>query len=144
MMAGIRGKNTRPELLLRKGLHARGFRFRLNRRDLPGVPDLVFPGRNAVLLAHGCFWHGHDCHLFKWPASRPEFWRAKIQRNVERDREVRQRLLEDDWRIGVIWECAMRGRTRRSLGEVLDSCAAWLSSSTQFLEIAGDEARVSL
>lgn len=143
MMAGIKGKNTRPEILLRRGLHARGFRFRLNRRDLPGVPDLVFPGRGAVLLAHGCFWHGHGCHLFKWPSSRPEFWRAKIHRNVERDQEVRQQLLRDRWRIGVIWECAMKGRARRPMDEVLDTCAAWLSSNARTLEISGDETGLS-
>lgn len=143
MMAGIKGTNTKPELVLRKGLHARGLRFRLNRRDLPGAPDLAFPGRCAVLLAHGCFWHGHGCHLFKWPSSRPEFWRTKINRNVERDKEVRQQLLERGWRVGVIWECAMKGRTHRPLDEILDSCAAWLASEAEVLEITGDEAGLS-
>lgn len=142
-MAGIKGKNTKPELILRKGLHARGFRFRLNRRDLPGAPDLVFPGRRAVLLAHGCFWHGHRCHLFKWPSSRPEFWRTKINRNVERDKAVRQLLLVRGWRVGVIWECALKGRTRRPLDEILDSCAVWLASEAEILEMAGDEAGLS-
>lgn len=143
MMAGIKGTNTRPELLLRKGLHARGFRFRINRRDLPGTPDIVFPSRRAVLLAHGCFWHGHGCHLFKWPSTRPDFWRTKISRNVERDREVRQQLLQHGWRVGVIWECAMKGSSRRSLDEILDSCATWLSSDSKDLEIAGNEAGLS-
>ena len=81
MMSGIRGKNTRPELLIRKGLHARGFRFRLHDKRLPGKPDLVLPKYSAVIFVHGCFWHGHDCHLFKWPQSRREFWRKKITRN---------------------------------------------------------------
>jgi DNA mismatch endonuclease (patch repair protein) len=144
MMAGIKGKNTKPELLLRKGLHARGLRFRLNRRELPGAPDLVFPGRLAVLFAHGCFWHGHGCHLFKWPGSRPDFWRTKINRNIARDEEVRQQLAAAGWRVGIVWECAMKGRRRQPLHQVLDSCAAWLSSDAPTLEIGGDEARLSV
>ncbi len=143
-MAGIKGRDTKPELVLRKGLHARGLRFRINRRDLPGVPDLVFPGRRAVLFAHGCFWHGHGCHLFKWPNSRPDFWRTKINRNVERDQEVRRQLLAAGWRVGVVWECAMKGRTRLALDHALDRCAGWLSSDAPTLEIAGDEARLSV
>ncbi len=132
-----------PELVLRKGLHSRGLRFRLNRRDLPGAPDLVFPSRRAVLFAHGCFWHRHGCHLFRWPATRPEFWRAKINRNVERDQLVREQLLAEGWRVGVIWECATKGRKRLPLDDVLDTCAAWLSSDAPVLELGGDEKRVS-
>jgi DNA mismatch endonuclease (patch repair protein) len=142
MMAGIKGKNTAPELALRKGLHKRGYRFRINRRDLPGAPDLVFPGLRAVLFAHGCFWHGHRCHLFKWPTSRADFWHTKLNGNVERDEKVRQQLESGGWRIGIIWECAMKGRHRKPLGDILDSCATWLSSDALSLEIAGDEARV--
>ena len=89
MMAGIRGKDTRPELVLRTALHRRGFRYRLHRRDLPGTPDLVFPGRKAVIFVHGCFWHGHDCHLFHWPQTRADFWRGKIGGNIARDRAQR-------------------------------------------------------
>jgi DNA mismatch endonuclease (patch repair protein) len=144
MMAGIRSRDTRPELLLRRGLHARGFRFRLDRRDLPGIPDLVFPRRRAVLFAHGCFWHGHGCHLFKWPSSRPEFWHAKITRNAQRDREVQQSLAAEHWRVGLVWECAIKGRTRMPVDEVLNKCEAWLLSEEPQLEIAGDEARISV
>lgn len=143
-MRGIKGRDTKPELVLRKGLHARGFRYRLGRRDLHGLPDLVFPRRRAVLFAHGCFWHRHDCHLFKWPTTRPEFWRSKLERNVERDGLVQNRLLEDGWRVGVIWECAIRGRNRRPLDEVLDSCADWLASDAPTLEIGEREARLPL
>ena len=78
MMSGIRGRDTKPELVLRRGLHALGFRYRISPKDVPGKPDMVFPRYHAVILAHGCFWHGHDCHLFRWPSSRREFWRAKI------------------------------------------------------------------
>jgi DNA mismatch endonuclease, patch repair protein len=137
MMAAIKGKDTSPELALRRGLHARGFRFRLHRRDIPGVPDLVFPARGAVLFAHGCFWHRHDCHLFKWPATRPQFWREKIEGNVERDTNVRDELSASGWRVGVVWECALKGRNRRSLEDVLSECADWLNSNRQSMEIAG-------
>src|SRR5690606_16975078 len=86
MMSGIRGKNTRPELILRSALHRKGFRFRLHRKDLPGRPDMIFPQYRAVLFVHGCFWHGHNCHLFKWPSTREEFWREKIAGNIKRDK----------------------------------------------------------
>lgn len=144
MMAGIRGKNTRPELAIRSALHRRGFRFRLHRKDLPGSPDLVFPGRNAVLFVHGCFWHGHDCHLFRWPKSREDFWRGKIGRNIERDRQQRQALAEAGWRIGTVWECALKGKTRLPFESVVDQCAIWLKSDIKTLEVSGDEARATV
>lgn len=137
MMSGIRGKDTRPEMILRRGLHAAGFRFRLHDRRLPGRPDLVFPGRRAVLFAHGCFWHGHDCHLFRWPSSRPEFWRAKIDRNREVDQIASSRLAGMGWRSGVVWECALKGRGRLPDGEVIARCAGWLDSTEPLLEIRG-------
>src|SRR5688500_15794308 len=84
-MSRVRGKDTKPEMLLRRGLHACGLRYRLHPKDVPGRPDLVFPRHGAVILVHGCFWHGHDCPLFKWPATRAEFWRKKIEGNRARD-----------------------------------------------------------
>ncbi|ATY32002.1 very short patch repair endonuclease [Sphingomonas psychrotolerans] len=137
MMAGIKGKNTNPELLLRKGLHARGFRFRLHDKSLPGTPDVVLPRHRAVLFAHGCFWHGHDCHLFKWPKTREEFWRAKIARNQELDAKAEATLAKTDWRYAVIWECALKGRTRLPIEDVLASCAEWIRSEVPRLEIRG-------
>ena len=137
MMSGIRGKNTRPELLIRKGLHARGFRFRLHGRHLPGKPDLVLPKYSAVIFVHGCFWHGHDCHLFKWPQSRREFWRTKIMRNREKDAESYARLKEEGWYILTIWECALKGRTRRPLEQVLDMAADWLVHGRRDRQIRG-------
>jgi DNA mismatch endonuclease (patch repair protein) len=137
MMSGIRGKNTKPEMLLRRGLHARGLRYRLHARDLPGSPDLVFPARKAVLFAHGCFWHGHDCHLFRMPGSRPDFWRTKIERNREVDRRAVEALRQAGWRVGVVWECALKGRTRLDLETVLDACAAWAREGGDMLEIRG-------
>jgi DNA mismatch endonuclease (patch repair protein) len=138
-MAGIRGKDTKPELVLRRGLHALGFRYRLHVKDLPGKPDLVFPGRRAVLFAHGCFWHGHGCSLFKWPKTRGEWWRAKITKNREVDSRSVESLVAAGWRIGVVWECALRGRARRPLASVIDSCALWLKSDAPRFEIRGFE-----
>ena len=137
MMSGIRGKNTKPELLIRKALHARGFRYRLH-CDLPGKPDICLPKHRAVIFVHGCFWHGHDCHLFKWPSTRPEFWRAKIGRNGEVDRAVESRLSDDRWRVAVIWECALKGRERLPLEDVISTCANWLRSDRMRLEVRGD------
>lgn len=139
MMSGIRGKNTKPEMLLRRGLHARGLRYRLHARDLPGSPDLVFPARKAVLFAHGCFWHGHDCHLFRMPGSRPDFWRMKIERNRDVDRRAVEALGQAGWRVGVVWECALKGRTRLDLTAVLDACAAWAREGGDRLEIRGKD-----
>lgn len=137
MMSGIRGKNTKPEMILRQGLHARGLRYRLHAKDLPGKPDLVFPARRAVLFAHGCFWHGHDCHLFRMPSTRPEFWQAKIARNQVVDVRSTAALEAAGWRVGVVWECALKGRTRLPLAAVLEGCEAWLRGSEPCLEIRG-------
>ncbi|WP_097142050.1 MULTISPECIES: very short patch repair endonuclease [Rhizobium/Agrobacterium group] len=137
MMSRIRGANTKPELLLRKGLHALGFRFRLHDRSLPGKPDIVLPRFKAVIFAHGCFWHGHDCHLFKWPSTRPEFWQAKIARNRTVDERAEAALAEAGWRQAVVWECALKGKTRLPLEEVITACAEWLRSDRPRLEIRG-------
>jgi DNA mismatch endonuclease (patch repair protein) len=137
MMAGIRARGTQPETGLRKALFARGLRYRLNVAGLPGKPDLVFPGRNAVVFVHGCFWHGHDCPLFRWPATRPEFWRAKLEGNRERDKKTRQTLRAQGWRVGVVWECALKGAGRIGLDAVADRTAAWLRGEGASLNIRG-------
>ncbi len=137
MMAGIRGKDTKPEIMLRKGLHAAGFRYRLHAKDLPGKPDMVFPRYRAVLFAHGCFWHGHDCHLFRMPGTREEFWAAKITRNREVDARSEQELTEAGWRLGIVWECALKGRTRPPFPAVLEACIRWLRSGEARFEIRG-------
>jgi len=142
MMAGIRGTNTRPEMLLRKGLHALGWRYRLHGRGIPGKPDLVFSGRRALIFANGCFWHGHDCHLFRWPKSRDEFWREKIGSNIARDLRVREQLLADGWRIAEVWECTLKGRERLPLEEVLAICDGFLRGEDRFCSIGADR-RVS-
>lgn len=136
-MSGIRGKNTQPELLVRRGLHARGFRFRLYTAKVPGKPDLVLARYNAAIFVHGCFWHGHDCHLFRLPSTKTEFWREKIGRNKGRDIQVREQLAATGWRVMVIWECAIKGRTRLGPAALLDRVAAWLRGDGQYCEIAG-------
>lgn len=135
MMAGIGPANTKPEMLIRRGLHALGYRYRLHVKGLPGKPDLVFPARRAVIFVHGCFWHGHDCALFRWPSSREEFWRAKIAGNIGRDQTVTAQLIDQGWRVLDVWECKLKGRERVTIGEVLSRCA-------DFLE--GDEVRLSI
>lgn len=139
MMSGIRSTNTKPEMILRRGLHAAGFRFRLHDRRLPGKPDLVFPRYNAVLFAHGCFWHGHNCHLFRLPSTRTDFWAAKIDRNRQVDQRSEQALRTLGIRTGIVWECALKGRTRLPLDTVLGSCAEWLRSNETTLEIRGGD-----
>lgn len=140
-MSGIRGKDTKPELAIRSALHRAGFRFRLHRKDLPGRPDLVFPRHDAVLFVHGCFWHGHDCHLFRWPKSREDFWREKIGKNIARDQVQHQALADSGWRVGTIWECALKGKTRLPFDKVVDQCSIWLKSSIKTFEVSGHEAR---
>jgi len=139
MMSGIRGKNTKPEILVRKALHACGFRYRLHDRMLPGKPDLVFPKYRAVIFVHGCFWHGHDCHLFRLPATRTEFWRDKIRGNVERDRQAVTDLVHEGWRVAIVWECALKGKTRLPFSQLENQLVTWLQSEEDFVELRGTE-----
>lgn len=138
MMAGIRGKNTKPELLVRHALHRAGFRYRLHDPGLPGKPDMTFPKHHAVIQTHGCFWHGHHCHLFKWPGSKVEFWQKKITRNREKDAENMAALAALGWRVLVVWECAIKGRTRRPLQEIVETASTWLKDGSDSLEIEGN------
>ena len=121
-MSRIRGRHTKPEMAVRRGLHGRGLRFRLHRKDLPGKPDLVFPKHRAVIFVHGCFWHGHECPMFKWPETRQEFWRAKISTTQKRDQSILASLRDQRWRVLIVWECALKGPRRQSLDEVLQRC----------------------
>ena len=136
-MSGIRGKDTKPELIVRRGLHALGFRYRLHAKDLPGKPDIVLPRWQAVIFVHGCFWHGHDCHLFKWPKTRTDFWRKKITANRRNDQKADAALDEQGWRALIVWECALKGRTRHSPDEAISCIADWLQSGRGKREIRG-------
>lgn len=139
MMAGIRGRNTRPEMTMRRGLHRLGFRFRIDDRRLPGRPDIVLPRWRATIFMHGCFWHGHDCALFKWPKSRQEFWRAKIEGNRARDVVVTKRLAEEGWRVLCVWECAMKGPFRIGADAMINGAAEWIRSDAATGEIRGQD-----
>lgn len=114
MMSGIQGKNTRPELLVRKYLHSRGLRFRLHAKELPGKPDLVFPKYKAVVFVHGCFWHRHSgCKYATTPSTREHFWTNKLSENVVRDSYQISALDGLGWRVFVVWECELRDGTAR-------------------------------
>ena len=136
-MAAIKGSHTKPELAVRKALHGAGLRFRLHAKELPGKPDLVFPRHRAVVFVNGCFWHHHDCHLFRWPATREDFWKAKIDRNVVNDQRAVESLREAGWRVAIVWECALKGRTRLNEEEAMQTLRTWIKSSEETLTIRG-------
>jgi DNA mismatch endonuclease, patch repair protein len=136
MMAGIRGKNTKPEITVRRALFKQGFRFRIHHRRLPGRPDIVLPAYQAAIFVHGCFWHLHKCSLFKWPKSNPDFWKAKITGNRSLDRRAVTALGKIGWRVLVVWECALKGASDDELARVTRSIVGWLRSKRQFVEIA--------
>ena len=118
-------------------MHARGFRYRLHDRKLPGKPDLVFPRYQAVIFVNGCFWHGHGCPRCRMPSSNTAYWHGKIARNVARDRAVRELLLTEGWRVLTIWECALVGKEKLALIEVLDRASEWLLTAEPQREISG-------
>ncbi|WP_421995865.1 very short patch repair endonuclease [Reyranella sp.] len=108
IMQSVQTRNTGPELAVRRLLHAEGYRFRLHRRDLPGSPDIVFPGRRAVIFVNGCFWHGHSCKKGRLPKSRNEYWDDKIAGNRARDRRKRTELTRLGWRVHDVWQCQIK------------------------------------
>ena len=114
-MAAIRSKDTKPELYVRRRVHAAGFRFRLHRRDLPGRPDLVLPRYLLAVFVHGCFWHGHDCKRGKRPATNTEFWEPKLDGNMLRDQRSVYSLEEAEWDVFTVWECTLEPDTKRLL-----------------------------
>lgn len=138
-MSGIRGKNTKPEIQVRKLLHAAGYRFRLHRKDLPGKPDIVLPRYRVAILVHGCFWHGHEnCHLFRLPKSRTEFWEQKISGNIERDKKNLAALIDKGWRVLLVYECALKGKQKLGAGELTDMLSNFIKNGPPgILEISG-------
>ncbi|MEM1488250.1 very short patch repair endonuclease [Stenotrophomonas maltophilia] len=123
-MSRIRGSNTKLEVLVRKGLHARGLRYRLGGAKLPGRPDIVLPKYRTVVFVHGCFWHGHDCPLYRLPKTRPEFWADKIGKNRARDQRVTSELEAIGWRVLTVWECSLRGQSEAVQQRVFDQLAS--------------------
>ena len=135
MMAGIRRGGTRPEMLVRRALFAKGFRFRLHRKDLPGKPDIVLPRRKVAIFVHGCFWHRHaECRFAKLPSSNADFWHNKLDGNVQRDRQVVEALRSAGWRILTVWECATRDKfVAPFIGELV---CQWIDDGSPVGEIA--------
>ena len=137
MMSGIKGKDTRLEMLLRRGLHRAGYRFRTHKKDLPGKPDIVLPRHKAIVQANGCFWHGHDCSLFKVPSTNREKWKEKIDRNRERDQRNRDALEAAGWRVLDVWECSVKGPDRLESLDVIQFVCDWVGSGEVSAELRG-------
>lgn len=139
MMSGIRSKDTKPEMKIRKALYSRGYRYRLHSSKIQGKPDIIMRKYNAVIFIHGCFWHGHNCKLFRLPKTRTAFWENKINTNRERDRKVVSILQKDGWRIAVIWECSMRGKGKMDFEDIMDRLTEWIESDRRTLTLTGEE-----
>ena len=141
-MSRIRGKNTKLEILVRKGLHARGFRFRLHNKKLPGSPDIVLPKYSVAIMVNGCFWHGHKgCRYATKPKSNVEFWEAKIQRNRHRDEVTNAHLEALGWHVITVWECELRKGSR--LEDRLNALAEEIRYAGELKKIKEDEKRRS-
>ena len=110
LMQQVKGKDTKPEKIVRSLLHRLGYRFRLHRKDLPGTPDIVFPSRRVALFVHGCFWHGHGCRIGQLPKSRLDYWQPKIEGNRDRDRRKESALAAAGWRVDTVWQCELANR----------------------------------
>ncbi|THH35716.1 DNA mismatch endonuclease Vsr [Aliishimia ponticola] len=136
VMSRVRGKDTKPEMIIRRGLHSRGFRYRLHDKKLPGRPDIVLPRWGAAIEVRGCYWHGHrGCGRI--PKTRREFWGPKIAGNRERDARNEAALLGAGWRLLIVWECCLVGTGRWDREELLDQIAEWVRNGREFLELEG-------
>ncbi len=137
MMSGITSKDTRPEMIVRKGLFRKGFRYRLHSSALPGKPDLVLRKYNALILVNGCFWHGHLCHLFRVSRTSKEFWRNKIDHNRERDGRNLRLYRKLGWRVLIVWECSLKGKYSLTQDSLIEQISEWVVSDNQYLELSG-------
>ena len=137
-MSRVKSRDTKPEILVRRGLHARGFRFRVHRTDLPGRPDLVLPRWNAVMQIHGCYWHGHDC-LGRAPKTNTEYWGPKITRNRRRDVRNEAALRHAGWRVLIVWECCLVGKGRWEPTALIAAIEGWLRSKDGHTEFTGGQ-----
>jgi len=129
MMSAIKGKNTQPELAVRKALHKQGLRYRLHLRGLPGTPDLVFSRYKTVIFVHGCFWHLHGCSNSKIPRTRADFWTKKLEGNKVRDEAQVTALLEQHWRVVIVWECSVRQAQESRDFRLFENLAKWITTS---------------
>lgn len=141
VMSLIKGRDTKPEFFIRSALHRLGYRYRLHVLHLPGKPDLVFPKYNALIFVNGCFWHGHNCHLFKWPKTRKSFWRTKILKNQENDKKNIKALKRLGWRVLTVWECSLKGKSKLSPEKLVQQVEDWLNSQKKHLELKGRNAK---
>ena len=133
MMATIRGRDTKPEMLVRCYLHGLGFRYRLSPKELPGRPDLVLVKHQAIVFIHGCFWHGHhECRFAPVPSTRTDFWLSKITANRQRDKIAEEKLRAANWRVAVVWECSLRSKQSTSLAKLAD----FIESDNRLIEIS--------
>lgn len=140
LMSRIKGRDTQPEMKVRRMLHALGFRYRLHRRDLPGTPDIVLTRWKAAIQVNGCFFHGHTCPAFRLPASNRDFWEAKILRNRERDLETTQSLQEKGWRVMTVWECALKGPRKLGVEALEKTMADFIQGDVTVEALSGWEA----
>ena len=136
-MSSVGRKNTGPEMILRYALHQSGFRYRLHDKRLPGSPDLSLSKFHAAIFVHGCFWHAHNCKFSSTPSSRKEYWVPKFQANKLRDERKIDVLLDKGWRILVLWECALKLKSRFTLDEIISMVYFWLNSDEKYIEISG-------
>jgi DNA mismatch endonuclease (patch repair protein) len=139
VMSHIRSRDTKPEMAVRRMLHAMGFRYRLHRRDLPGTPDIVLPRRKAIILVNGCFFHGHECASFRWPDSNRAFWQEKIRRNRERDAATSAALMADGWRVLTVWGCALKGPRRLDAGRLAAILARFILGTDGCAVLSGQD-----
>ena len=139
IMRSIRSKDTKPEILIRRALHAEGFRFRIHYKKLVGKPDIVLPKYGAIVLVNGCFWHGHDCHIFRPP--RDKGWQQKIANNKKRDAANLATYKKAGWRVLEIWECALQGKTKKPMAKLTQEITAWLTAGRRSRAIRGKTAK---
>lgn len=144
MMAGIQSKNTKPEILIRKALHAKGLRYSLHSKHLPGKPDVVMPKWRVVIFVHGCFWHWHGCALSKLPRDNALFWRQKLAANKLRDVKVRKDLIGLGWRIATIWECATRNKAAlEELPGLINDLNRWVRFQAKSMSFESDSTLIA-
>jgi DNA mismatch endonuclease (patch repair protein) len=142
MMAGIRGKNTKPELGLRSALHRLGLRYRIHVSGLPGRPDILLPRHRAAIQVHGCFWHRHEnCVYCTSPAANRIFWKSKFEETIGRDKRNLEALRSLDWKVAIVWECSIKEKGAEA---VAGKIAAWLQSGRTFKEISGNSSKAAL